>query len=422
MNFLKNLKNKIFANKVSTSLFIIFILVIVALGVPYLTTADKEKAQENLIKSITNPQTIPQSLIEITEGFSEDQINSVKVLTDKFSIEQIIELEQKLVDDNFDWFDLNLSDSTEKDQEYDSGSISVKRELESINKDYENLNKDYENLNKDYENLINDYENLNNNFVIINKENETTKSKMIPIVIGSDQMKQTISDLNLKITKLESEIDDSTILNKEITDLNKESSEKVIELTYNIEDFNNKIEKLNSEIESYKTTKIGITSALRSGQSANYKFDWLELNKITENDSRYIRMDLTNFSDVHPYQFRLMNYLPTGSMKPLLDEYTLGVVEKTNDKNEYNIGDIVSYVPPSYDDSYDNMVGCDMSLESVAKANYNHISHRIVDKKWDETKEEWKYLPKGDNNNIHDGCFIYSKDIKYKLEMLIKLD
>jgi len=415
MNFLKNLKNKIFANKVSTSLFIIFILIIIALGVPYLTTADKEKAQENLIKSITNPQTIPQSLIEITEGFSEDQINSVKVLTDKFSIEQIIELEQKLVDDNFDWFDLNLSDSTEKDQEYDSGSISVKRELESINKDYENLN-------KDYENLINDYENLNNNFVIINKENETTKSKMIPIVIGSDQMKQTISDLNLKISKLESEIDDSTILNKEITDLNKESSEKVIELTYNIEDFNNKIEKLNSEIESYKTTKIGITSALRSGQSANYKFDWLELNKITENDSRYIRMDLTNFSDVHPYQFRLMNYLPTGSMKPLLDEYTLGVVEKTNDKNEYNIGDIVSYVPPSYDDSYDNMVGCDMSLESVAKANYNHISHRIVDKKWDEIKEEWKYLPKGDNNNIHDGCFIYSKDIKYKLEMLIKLD
>ena len=415
MNFLKNLKNKIFANKVSTSLFIIFILIIIALGVPYLTTADKEKAQENLIKSITNPQTIPQSLIEITEGFSEDQINSVKVLTDKFSIEQIIELEQKLVDDNFDWFDLNLSDSTEKDQEYDSGSISVKRELESINKDYENLN-------KDYENLINDYENLNNNFVIINKENETTKSKMIPIVIGSDQMKQTISDLNLKISKLESEIDDSTILNKEITDLNKESSEKVIELTYNIEDFNNKIEKLNSEIESYKTTKIGITSALRSGQSANYRFDWLELNKITENDSRYIRMDLTNFSDVHPYQFRLMNYLPTGSMKPLLDEYTLGVVEKTNDKNEYNIGDIVSYVPPSYDDSYDNMVGCDMSLESVAKANYNHISHRIVDKKWDETKEEWKYLPKGDNNNIHDGCFIYSKDIKYKLEMLIKLD
>ena len=64
MNFLKNIKNKIFANKISTSLFIIFILIIVALGVPYLTTEDKEAAQENLIKSITNPQTIPQSLIE----------------------------------------------------------------------------------------------------------------------------------------------------------------------------------------------------------------------------------------------------------------------------------------------------------------------------------------------------------------------
>mgnify|MGYP001345454398 CR=1 FL=1 len=422
MNFLRNLKNKIFANKITTSLFIIFILIIVALGVPYLTTKNKETAQENLIKSITNPQTIPQSLIEITEGFSEDQINSVKVLTDKFSIEQIIQLEQKLIDDNLNWLDLNLSDSTEKDTEYDSGSISVKRELQSINQDYENLNKVYETLNNDYENLINDYENLNNNFVIINKENETTKSKMIPIVIGSDQMKNTITDLNLKIKNLENEITESNILAEEITSTNKESSEKILELNYNIEAFNTKIEKLNLEIESYKTTKIGITSALRTGQSANYKFDWLELDKKTENDSRYIRMDLTNFSDVHPYQFRLMNYLPTGSMRPLLDEYTLGVVEKTNDLNEYNIGDIVSYVPPSYDDSYDDMEGCDMSLESVAKANYNHISHRIVDKQWDETKEEWKYVPKGDNNNVHDGCFIYSKDIKYKLEMLIKLD
>ncbi|MBI63458.1 MAG: hypothetical protein CL775_05615 [Chloroflexi bacterium] len=419
---MRNLKNKIFANKITTSLFIIFILIIVALGVPYLTTKNKETAQENLIKSITNPQTIPQSLIEITEGFSEDQINSVKVLTDKFSIEQIIQLEQKLIDDNLNWLDLNLSDSTEKDTEYDSGSISVKRELQSINQDYENLNKVYETLNNDYENLINDYENLNNNFVIINKENETTKSKMIPIVIGSDQMKNTITDLNLKIKNLENEITESNILAEEITSTNKESSEKILELNYNIEAFNTKIEKLNLEIESYKTTKIGITSALRTGQSANYKFDWLELDKKTENDSRYIRMDLTNFSDVHPYQFRLMNYLPTGSMRPLLDEYTLGVVEKTNDLNEYNIGDIVSYVPPSYDDSYDDMEGCDMSLESVAKANYNHISHRIVDKQWDETKEEWKYVPKGDNNNVHDGCFIYSKDIKYKLEMLIKLD
>jgi predicted nucleic acid-binding Zn-ribbon protein len=422
MNFLKNLKNKIFANKITTTLFILFILIIVALGVPYLTTEDKEAAQENLIKSITNPQTIPQSLIEITEGFSEDQINIVKTLTDKFSIEQIIQLEQKLVDNNLEWLDLKLSDSTEKDTEYDSGSISVKRELESINQEYENLNKDYENLNKDYENLIKDYENLNNNFVIINKENETTKSKMIPIVIGSDQMKKSITDLNLKIKKLENEITASNILAEDITSQNKESSEKITELNYNIEDFNAKVEKLNLEIESYKTTKIGITSALRTGQSANYKFDWLELDKNKENDSRYFRMDLTNFSEVHPYQFRLMNYLPTGSMRPLLDENSLGVVEKTTAVNEFNIGDIVSYVPPSYDDSYNDMEGCDMSLESVAKSNYNHISHRIVDKQWDETKAEWKYVPKGDNNNIHDGCFIYSKDIKYRLEMLIKLD
>jgi len=41
---------------------------------------------------------------------------------------------------------------------------------------------------------------------------------------------------------------------------------------------------------------------------------------------------------------------------------------------------------------------------------------------WDEEDEDWNYLPKGDQNALHDGCFIKSKDIKYKLEMLIKIN
>ena len=64
----------------------------------------------------------------------------------------------------------------------------------------------------------------------------------------------------------------------------------------------------------------------------------------------------------------------------------------------------------------------DLGLESIAKTNYNHVSHRIIDKKWDEEDEDWNYLPKGDQNALHDGCFIKSKDIKYKLEMLIKIN
>ena len=65
--------------------------------------------------------------------------------------------------------------------------------------------------------------------------------------------------------------------------------------------------------------------------------------------------------------------------------------------------------------------GCDISLEGILKKNYNHISHRIIDKKWDDEIQDWNYLPKGDQNALHDGCFITSKDIKYKLEMLIKI-
>lgn len=145
------------------------------------------------------------------------------------------------------------------------------------------------------------------------------------------------------------------------------------------------------------------------------------MNKFEDNDARYLRMDLTNISETNPYNFRLMNYLPTGSMIPLLTNDTLGLVSKTKEDQEFFVGDVISYVPSKFDDSIGDMEGCDISLEGILKQNYNHISHRIIDKRWDDEIEDWNYLPKGDQNALHDGCFITSKDIKYKLEMLIKI-
>ena len=82
---------------------------------------------------------------------------------------------------------------------------------------------------------------------------------------------------------------------------------------------------------------------------------------------------------------------------------------------------ILSFDFSFVDDSIGDMEGCDISLEGILKQNYNHISHRIIDKRWDDEIQDWNYLPKGDQNALHDGCFITSKDIKYKLEMLIKI-
>ena len=173
--------------------------------------------------------------------------------------------------------------------------------------------------------------------------------------------------------------------------------------------------------DSYKAGNNYLSSTVRTGQSANFRFNWLELEKTSDNDSRYLRIDLSNISNTNPYNFRLMNYLPTGSMIPLLTNDTLGLVSKTKEDQEFFVGDVVSYVPSKFDDSIGDMEGCDISLEGILKKNYNHISHRIIDKKWDDEIQDWNYLPKGDQNSLHDGCFITSKDIKYKLEMLIKI-
>ena len=399
MKIIRNIQLKIKSNPISTTLILILLLVIITLGVPYLSNDDKSNANEELINSITNPQNLPGEFINITEDFSNDQINNIKNLTDRFSIEQIIQLEKRLVTDNFELIDFTVDDSSD---EYLTGSISVKKQ--------------YEELNIDYNNLVEDFKKLSEENEEINEINDKNKNQLISVAFDNQNLKNQAISLEEKINDIKEQNEQVEETHKlEISNLNK-----------NIKDLNEDIDNLNVQIidikDSYSSGNQNLSTKVRTGQSANYKFNWLEIDKLRDSDSRYFRMDLNDMTDVNPYSFRLMNYLPTGSMIPLLNEETIGLVHKTNEDDEFDVGDIVSYVPPGFDNSPGDMEGCDLGLESIAKTNYNHISHRIIDKRWNEELEEWKYLPKGDQNALHDGCFITSKDIKYKLEMLIKIN
>ena len=405
MNYLRKIKERIKKHPISSFLFFILFLVIITLAVPYLETSDKNVANEELLNSISNPQNIPLEFVNITEDFSSDQLNNIKNLTERFSIEQIIELEKRIVRDNFERLDFTDIEIDKADEEFLSGSISVKKK--------------YEDLNAEYELLLSEYSKIVENVKEIEKENSTSQSKTVSLAIENQSLNNKIQEFKTKISDL----------NDEKVTILEENDRSISDLKY---DHNNQISKLNDDLDnmilevknirqSYKTGNSILDTTVRTGQSANFKFNWVELDKKSENDSRYLRIDLNNLSDTNPYNFRLMNYLPTGSMIPLLTDDTLGLVSKTNEDQEFFVGDVVSYVPTKFDASPGDMEGCDISLEFILKKNYNHISHRIIDKRWDEELEEWKYLPKGDQNALHDGCFITSKEIKYKLEMLIKI-
>jgi hypothetical protein len=398
MKIIRKIKDRIKKHPISSTLFFILLLVIITLAVPYFETSNKKEANDELINSLTNPQNLPKEFINITEDFSSDQINSIKDLTDKFSIEQIIELEKRIVSDNFDLLDFTDVEIDEDSEEFLSGSISVKKK-------YEDLSSEYEQLIIEYEKVI---ENINN----IEKENASHKSKTVSLAFENQSLKAKIDGLEIKV--------EETIKNNEKRKTTLERSHET-----EIDILNDELDEILLEVQklrdSYKVGNSYLSSTVRTGQSANFKFNWLELEKVSDNDARYLRMDLTNISETNPYNFRLMNYLPTGSMIPLLTNDTLGLVSKTKEDQEFYVGDVISYVPSKFDDSIGDMEGCDISLEGILKQNYNHISHRIIDKKWDDEIEDWNYLPKGDQNALHDGCFITSKDIKYKLEMLIKI-
>jgi len=411
MNFFTLIKRRIKNNPISSFLIFILFLIIITLAIPYFKTSNKQEANEELLNSITNPQNIPKDFIDLTEGFSSDQLNNLKDLTDKFSIEQIIELEQKIVRENFEKLDFTDVE-VEETSEFLSGSISVKKK-------YDQLNTEYELLLIDYEKAIESTEKAIESTKKTQKESDKNKSKSITLALDNQTLKNKISALEVKVKNISEEAvqtNEENEENQQITDANHKIE---------IEILNDEIEQMILEVksirQSYKEGNHILSSTIRTGQSANFKFNWVELNKLNEDESRYLRLDLKNISNTNPYNFRLMNYLPTGSMIPLLTNDTLGLVTKTKDDQEFFIGDVISYVPPKYDDSIGDMEGCDISLESAMKKNYNHISHRIIDKRWNEEIEDWNYLPKGDQNALHDGCFITNKDIKYKLELLIKI-
>ena len=69
MKIIRNIQLKIKSNPISSTLILILLLVIITLGVPYLSNDDKSNANEELINSITNPQNLPGEFINITEDF-----------------------------------------------------------------------------------------------------------------------------------------------------------------------------------------------------------------------------------------------------------------------------------------------------------------------------------------------------------------
>ncbi|MQG12020.1 MAG: hypothetical protein FI673_00460, partial [SAR202 cluster bacterium] len=300
MKIINNFRQKIKQNPVSSTLIIILILVVITLGVPYIQNDDKSKANEDLINSITNPQNIPGEFLSLTEDFSNDQINSIKDLTDKFSIEQIIELEKRLVTNNFDLIDVTIDE--ESSDEFLSGSISVKKQYEELNLDYENLIIDYKNLAKENEE--------------INEINNKNKNQLISVALENQNLKNKATSLEEKVLEIK-ELNENN--NKKLSDNHKE---EISVLNRNISNLNDDIDDLNIKIvdirDSYKTGNQILSTKVRTGQSANFKFNWLEVDKLKDSESRYLRMDLNDITEVNPYNFRLMNYLPTGSMIPLL--------------------------------------------------------------------------------------------------------
>ena len=179
---IERLKKRIKEHPISSILFLILFLIIITLVVPYFKNDDKNKANDKLLNNITHPQNIPLSFIQLTEEFSSDQLSNFKDLTDNFSIEQIIELEKKIIKDNFEKISLeNIQEEEEEEEvtEFLTGSISVVR-------------KQYEELNLDYEDLLLKYEELNNKKITTDKDNQENKSKLISLALNNQVIKSCV--------------------------------------------------------------------------------------------------------------------------------------------------------------------------------------------------------------------------------------
>jgi len=119
-----------------------------------------------------------------------------------------------------------------------------------------------------------------------------------------------------------------------------------------------------------------IKVSFNNENSAEAPGDWIKLNQIelTEN-SIIINIDGASLS----------SYAPTGSMKPLLDEYSNGIRIVPTSPDQIKVGDIVTY-------------------------GKEKIVHRVIEKGEDE--KGVYFITQGDNNEFSDGKIRF-EDIKY---------
>ena len=83
----------------------------------------------------------------------------------------------------------------------------------------------------------------------------------------------------------------------------------------------------------------------------------------------------------------LSRYAPTGSMKPVLDEWSNGIRINPRSEDDIQVGDIITF-------KQDNLL----------------IVHRVVEK--GEDSQGIYFITKGDNNGLNDGKIRFS-EIKY---------
>ncbi len=123
---------------------------------------------------------------------------------------------------------------------------------------------------------------------------------------------------------------------------------------------------------------FGFLNFSMSNYSKQAPHDFVQENQIEVYPDKII-ININNAS--------ISKYAPTGSMKPVLDEYSNGIRIIPQSESEIHLGDIITF-----------------------EENENLIVHRVVE--IGEDFEGKYFITKGDNNSVADGKIRF-KDIKY---------
>ena len=106
--------------------------------------------------------------------------------------------------------------------------------------------------------------------------------------------------------------------------------------------------------------------------------DWIKQNQIQVESDKIV---------INVPNAKLARYAPTGSMRPVLDYNSNGIIITPSSADEINVGDIITF-----------------------KQGSDLIVHRVVEKGEDE-QGVW-FVTRGDNNAVTDGK-VYFKDVEY---------